>query len=149
MGAGQAGPAAGRVHLARTERVFRSPGAAPGGRESQSAFLFNYLHLPLGADILGSGGSVTSTRGPLDFRLVSLLPRAPFSRPLGSPSPPPALIPVSRPFPITGSWRSRDGAIFGEGRKGVEPRVTPGAMQIAGNRRPARRPAPRVCTGGS
>ena len=103
-GAGLAGPAIRRVHLARSERGFWSREAAPGGRESQSAFLFNYLHLPLGADILGSGGSVTSTGGPLDFRLGSLLPRTPSSsRLLGFPPPrrPPfSFFPV--PFPAAG-----------------------------------------------
>lgn len=95
------GTAARRVRLARTALGFWSPRAAAGSQESQSAFLFNYLHLPLGADILGSGGSVTSTRGAPRLPPQLPFPRTPpFSRLLGLPPPshPPfSLFPVSFP----------------------------------------------------
>lgn len=61
VGGRAGGPRARRDHLAYALRRTWRPGRTPGGRESLSAFLFNYLHLPLGADILGSGVSVTST----------------------------------------------------------------------------------------
>lgn len=66
----------------------RQPGGGPGGPGGPRAPLSNYLHLPLGADILGSGGSVTSTRGA---------PRLPSGRPA---TPPPGVPPLAaRPAP--------------------------------------------------
>jgi hypothetical protein len=125
-----------RVHLVCAGRRSQRPGMAPGGRKSQSAFLFNYLHLGLGADILGSGGSVTSTRGAprLPPRLASPAPSTPpFYRPLAlslHPTPPfsvsflcPAL--EVREAKLAPSWvRAKEEAGL---------RVTWGAIQTKGN----------------